>query len=280
MLLPSLTFYGPSSSATATCLTVFFAAVSQCIYRQFKGQTPAFIAVLHTFGRDLKWNPHVHVLLAEGYADKFGNWHEKRYFSYESLRKSFQTILLKLLLEKLGKSFKPIVAKCYKTAPNGFYINVPPQKGKIRNSINYIGRYLGRPVISNSRIDRYDGKNVTFHYNRHEDGQLVSATLSAQDFIKLLVRHIPEKYFNMVRFFGLYWRNSDLVEKIAKVIKTKKCKLFFRDWLLKTLGVDPHLCRKCGFPLVFAWLTHTPNNEIRLERCLDPPKRTSYRSIS
>lgn len=26
---------------------------------------PGFFAFLHTFGRDLKWNPHIHVLLAE-----------------------------------------------------------------------------------------------------------------------------------------------------------------------------------------------------------------------
>ena len=32
-----------------------------------------------------------------------------------------------------------------------------------------IGRYLGRPVIATSRIDKYDGEFVTFHYNRHED---------------------------------------------------------------------------------------------------------------
>lgn len=27
--------------------------------------TPGFFAFLHTFGRDLKWNPHIHVLIAE-----------------------------------------------------------------------------------------------------------------------------------------------------------------------------------------------------------------------
>ena len=27
--------------------------------------TPGFFAFLHTFGRDLKWNPHIHVLMAE-----------------------------------------------------------------------------------------------------------------------------------------------------------------------------------------------------------------------
>jgi len=59
----------------------------------------------------------------------------------------------------------------------------------------YIGRYLGRPVIATSRIDNYDSKTVTFHYNRHEDNKLVVETIPAMDFIKRLIRHIPEKHF-------------------------------------------------------------------------------------
>ena len=49
----------------------------------------------------------------------------------------------------------------------------------------YIGRYLGRPVIATSRIDRYDGDTVTFHYNRHEDEQYVEETLPVMDFINV-----------------------------------------------------------------------------------------------
>ena len=277
---PSPTSSAPSSAATENCSTVFFAAVSECIYRQFKGQTPAFICVLHTFGRDLKWNPHVHVLLAEGAADEHGIWRERCYFSYKSLRKSFQTILLKMLLAKLGKPFKKVVAQCYKTAPNGFYINVPKSQGKIRNLIKYIGRYLGRPAIAKSRIDRYDGKNITFHYNRHDDDKLITETLPAEDFIKRLIVHIPEKGFNMVRFYGLYWRLTPNVEKIAKALQTKRQKLLFRELLRGTLGVDPHKCRYCGNTLVFAWLNFTPDNEIRLERSHDPPKRIYPASTS
>ena len=40
-------------------------------------------------------------------------------------------------------------------------------------NIKYIGRYLGVLVIATSRIDKYDGEMVTFHYNRHEDEQYI-----------------------------------------------------------------------------------------------------------
>ena len=55
-------------------------------------------------------------------------------------------------------------------------------------TIKYISRYLGRPVIATSRIDDYDGDNVTFHYNRHEDETLVTETIPALDFIKTTYR--------------------------------------------------------------------------------------------
>jgi hypothetical protein len=57
--------------------------------------------------------------------------------------------------------------------------------------MKYTGRYLGRPAIDNSRIDDYDGENVTFHYNCHEDKQLVIEKIPALKFIECLIQHIP-----------------------------------------------------------------------------------------
>ena len=49
-----------------TLLDCLFSAVRSCVLRMFHKDnlseqfTPGFICVLHTFGRDLKWNPHIH----------------------------------------------------------------------------------------------------------------------------------------------------------------------------------------------------------------------------
>ena len=60
-----------------------------------------------------------------------------------------------------------------------------------------IGRYLCCPVIATSRIDKYDGESVTFHYNRHEGEKYVEETLPAIDFIKRLIKHIPDANVNI-----------------------------------------------------------------------------------
>jgi len=252
-------------------LHLLFYAVSECIHRQFNGKTPAFICVLHTFGQDLKWNPHIHVVLAEGSFDKYGIWRPKGFFKFESLRKSFQSILLKSLLAKLGISFKPLMNACYKATKNGFYVRAPKQKGKIRNLINYIGRYLGRPPIAKSRVVAYDGKMVTFQYKRHEDGKPESKTLTAEEFIKLLVVHIPPRYFNMVRYFGAYAKANAYLQKIGKTLKHDKRRLSFQELSLKTFGVDPQKCRLCGNQMVLYWLTITPIHKIPHQSAIPPP---------
>jgi len=252
-------------------LHILFQAVSECLYKQFNGKTPAFICVLHSFGRDLKWNPHIHVVLAEGSFDKLGKWKPKGYFHFESLRKSFQAILLKSMLGVLGSSFRPVMDKCYKSAENGFFVYAPKQKGKIRNLINYMGRYLGRPAIAKSRIDNYDGTHVSFHYKRHDDDKLIVETVLAEEFIKRLVVHIPPRYFNMVRFFGAYAKTNSYLQKLGKTLKLAKNRLSFQRLSLKTFGIDPQKCRLCGKQMVLYWLTITPNTKFLQVSSIPPP---------
>nr|WP_235828964.1 transposase [Anaerosacchariphilus polymeriproducens] len=90
------------------------------------------------------------------------------------------------------------------------YGEAKPKKCNPNTVIKYIGRYLGRPVIATSRIDSYDGENVTFHYNRHEDEKFVTETVSSLDFIEQLIRHIPEKHYKTIRYYGLYDGNIEL----------------------------------------------------------------------
>ncbi len=67
-----------------------------------------------------------------------------------------------------------------------FYVYAKPSSCDPETAIKYIGRYLGRPVIATSRIDKYDGSMVTFHYNRHEDDKYIQETIPVMDFIKRL----------------------------------------------------------------------------------------------
>jgi len=55
---------------------------------------PRIITVIHTFGRDLKYNPHLHVLVTEGAMDAQREWYPLDWIPYEYLRKSWQKVVL------------------------------------------------------------------------------------------------------------------------------------------------------------------------------------------
>ena len=72
-----------------TLLNCLFSSVNSVITRLFHKDnkserfTPGFICVLHTFGRDLKWNPHIHCLVSKGCVGTSLLWRHKTHFNYK-----------------------------------------------------------------------------------------------------------------------------------------------------------------------------------------------------
>ena len=243
-------------------LDCLFHSANSVITRMFykmnksKNFTPGFIMVLHTFGRDLKWNPHIHCLISEGGYSDDGVWRNVKHFDYTFLRNAFRTALLNEMESKIGSSFKKVKAKCYREHQQGFYVYAKPNLCDPRIVVKYIGRYLGRPVIATSRIDKYDGEMVTFHYNRHEDEQYIEETIPAMEFIQRLIRHIPEKLFNMIRFCGIYARHREIDSKLYRAISKSKHHIYhsFNQWrtaILSSFGYDPLVCPDCQHRMEF-----------------------------
>ena len=262
-------------------LNCLFHSVSSVISRLFftmnksKNFTPGFIMVLHTFGRDLKWNPHIHCLISEGGYSDDGFWRHVKHFNYSYLRNAFRTALLNELESKLGSSFKKVKAKCY-SDHNRFLCLRQTKQMRPQNVIKYIGRYLGRPVIATSRIDKYDDEMVTFHYNRHEDEKYVQETIPAIDFIKRLIQHIPEKHFKMIRYGGLYARHRQIDSKLQRAIHRSKHPIYrsFNQWrtaILSSFGYDPIKCPDCGHTMLFLELYYNhhrvSSKNFRREQC-------------
>ena len=73
--------------------------IQQMFYKMNKSQnfTPGYILVLHTFGRPLEWNSHIHCLISEGGIGDTGFWRKVNFFSFTYMRHAFQTALLNLM---------------------------------------------------------------------------------------------------------------------------------------------------------------------------------------
>lgn len=214
--------------------------------------TPGIVTVIHTFGRDLKWNPHVHMMVTEGGKGNITEWRHIRHISYESLRKRWQKILLDEITNISGntKEVKLIKNKLYKEKVKGFYVNAKTEIKSAKIAAKYVGRYVGRPAIAESRILKYDGKNVTYKYTRHEDNKVIVETVHVYEFIKRIIRHIPEKNFKMIRYFGIYSRRSkekvNFIKMIDKrILSIRKSIANWENRILAIAGVDPCKCPNC-----------------------------------
>lgn len=252
-------------------LNLLFKASSMLILNWFfklnKSQnfTPGIVSTLHTFGRDLKWNPHIHMLLSEGGSGNISPWRDVKHIPFVMLRRKWQTSLLFLMEQHLGKNnFRNLKNILYSNYPDGFYVHAPSSDFNSSNAVaNYITRYIGRPAMAQSRISNYDGHLVTFWYQRHEDNVRVTETLSAHDFIKKLIIHIPQKHFNMLRYYGLYAKKHKFEKKLIHILSPAqaKAKKFFKRWVFRTelsFGFDPTKC-SCGHYMDFLY-TYMPSS--------------------
>lgn len=248
-------------------LNCLFHSVRDVILRMFykmnksENFTPGFVLVLHTFGRDLKWNPHIHALVSEGGAGNYTVWRHVKHFDFHFLRKAFCKVLLEQLSKKLGKSFRKVKNEIYKNHPDGFYIRAEDKRCSPDITIKYVSRYLGRPVIATSRIDDYDGEYVTFHYTRHEDNKTITERIPALAFIQKLIPHIPEKHFKMVRYYGIYAKHHRQEKKLHKCLSSEKQRymrrlLNWRESILLSFGYDPLKCPKCGTSMLVLEVYH------------------------
>ena len=116
------------------------------------------------------------------------------------------TRLLYLLSQKIhSDKFKKLKNILYKENGKGFYVHAPKKKNFNTSSIlSYITRYVGRPVMAESRILNYDGEFITYWYERHEYNKRIEEKIHVFDFFKKLIIHIPEKGFYMIRYYGIY----------------------------------------------------------------------------
>mgnify|MGYP002555710705 FL=1 len=150
-------------------LNLLFEAVNITISSWFKdrygkhGYKPGFILVSHTFGRDDKWNPHIHTLIVElGVSNN--NCKKIDFIPFDMLRKRFQKVMLDLLEKDIGKyEFRKLKNQVYRTSKNGFYARAKKNENLgTKQNVEYVIRYCGRLAFAASKILNIDGDYITF----------------------------------------------------------------------------------------------------------------------
>lgn len=253
-----------------TSNNLLFDSVSDTIYSVVNGKIPkkkirkylqknmpGFFSFLHTYGRPLNFNPHIHVIIAEAVFTNSKQFNDFHYFDYDALSLRFMKILLDKMEAYFGKkTFRNIKNKMYLKYPKGFYVNNKLEDDgykfkSIEDLIRYVTRYCSRPVIAETRILNYDGKNVTWYYSDHKHDEYHEVTDSAFSFITKLLRHLLPSNFKSIRYFGFYNKSDKINNEINLIIKKEKIPfmrslLRWKDSILTSFHRIPIKCPKCG----------------------------------
>ena len=238
------------------------------------------IATIHTFGRDLKWNPHIHCLIPEliysfKNQDKIKTFH---HFNFIKLRKTFQFELIRLIQEAGGLKKPEEKNRLYKDHPKGFYVYA-----KFKSPDN-----ASNDASSNKNSK--ESNTVSWFYNDHKDEKRHDVTDNVIDFINRLIIHIPDYHFLTTRYYGFYAnaskktldkvhallgikKNKDYSRETGtKALKNKLNKLKYRTHLIDSFNRDPIQC-KCGAIMQYTY-TYNPledkrNDRTYRKRCID-----------
>ena len=231
---------------------LFFKAVSQtllelCANPRYLGATPGITAVLHTWGQNLMYHPHIHCIVTGGGLTKESKWRSSRkkfFIPIKVLSRKFRGKFL-FFLKQAGFTFesalyqKDWVAYCK-----------PPFKNA-EKVIAYLGRYTHRIAISNHRILRLEDGKVTFSWRDYRDNRKKTMTVTATEFIRRFMLHILPSGFRKIRHYGIL-AARDKSKRIA--VCRRLTQTTFKvvhpgttlEKLRNILGADFNLCPCCG----------------------------------
>lgn len=234
------------------------------------GGTPGFISIMHTWGSNLSYHPHIHVLSTSGGLDSDRNWYQKKdgfFLPGKAIAKLFKGKFmsgLKQLHDSGELCFEGEALKYRNSYEYQELLNICYDKKwvtDIRESfagaetvMHYLGRYTHRIAISNSRILRMDEHTVTIRVKDYKNGgEWKELTLKGTEFVRRFLMHIPPKGFVRIRHYGLLSNHNK--RKLIPICRNLiGCREFLgrfkkndRVQAIKVLyGKDITVCPCCG----------------------------------
>jgi len=168
---------------------------------RFVGGQIGMIGVLHTWGRNLAYHPHVHFLVPGGGVDGNGRWRPSRHNFLVPVR-ALSLLFRAKFRDALKQTplFDQIPAAVWRQP---WVVHCKPV-GDGRAALRYLAPYIFRVAISNRRILKLANGKVSFRYFASETGKPRTCTLTATEFIRRFLQHVLPKGFVKVRYYGFF----------------------------------------------------------------------------
>jgi Putative transposase/Transposase zinc-binding domain len=232
-----------------------------------------FMAILHTWSQTLIHHPHLHCLVTGGGLSLDGKrWLRSRKDFFipvkvlsslfrgkflDGLKREYEAGELKFpgQIEELkeASAFKRFLTNLYHQA---WVVYCKPPLKHSEKVVDYLGRYTHRVALSNDRLVKLEGNEVTFRWRDSADSNKIKLlTLEALEFIRRFLLHVLPSQFVKIRYYGILSHRS----RKGKLLRCKMLlgistseepkegpKESWQDLLTRITGIDLRVCPCCG----------------------------------
>ncbi|HEV2225142.1 MAG TPA: IS91 family transposase [Terracidiphilus sp.] len=248
------------------------------------GVETGFFAVLHSWGQNLHFHPHLHCVIPGGGLAPDGSC-----WSYGRRRfllpvKVLSTLFRRLFLEALQKAYANGQLQFFGQLapladPSAFSRWIAPLKkspwvvyakapfGGPQHVLEYLGRYTHRVAISNQRLLKLENGLVAFQWKDYRDQQNKVMTVPAGEFIRLFLQHSLPTGLQRIRYYG-FLANCHRAQRLAlcrQLLASPCADLLprpgnYRDFYQALTGRNLRLCPRCRFGAMRHWQTLFPTH--------------------
>lgn len=215
------------------------------------GAVPGLTAVLHTWGRQLQYHPHVHFIATGGGLNARGQWIEaqpKFLVPVHALSDVFRARFRDTLRNDHPHLFAAIHPKVWRRRKKWGVHSKPVGAGQ--TALAYLARYVYRVAISERAITQHDDGRIVVRYTDSITKRVGFLRLGPQEFLRRFLQHVLPKGFRKVRYFGFHHSSK------RPVLRTLQAAMAL------TAGVplpqpapeeptERPLCSVCSTPMVF-----------------------------
>jgi hypothetical protein len=258
------------------CFNLLFKASSETLKEVAKneknlGADIGFTGILHSWGQNLIFHPHVHFVVPGGGLNKKKNkWIHcpKDYFlPVKVLSQVFRAKMLKDLRKMFDKRELNFTYNIDYLADHKSFFELLISLSQVdwltyskktfagpEQVINYLGHYTHRIAISNYRLVKVEDGKIFFKVRDKENpGKSKEMSLSAKEFMRRFLDHILPKGYMRIRHFGIlgnrYRREKiALIRALEKIVERYESleEETWQELLKRTTGVEINKCSKCS----------------------------------
>lgn len=231
---------------------------------------PGIVMTIHTFGEYLDFHPHLHALVADGLFARSGLFYVLPHVSLKPLEEMFRARVIAFLVGK-GLLYPERAHMLRGWKHSGFNVHRSRRVASHqRDDLERLAQYIIRNPFAVEKMQVCEPSRT------NPDGSIIYRSglnpkikrnfeiFSACDFIAAITQHIPDKSFQLVRYYGWYSnkmrgqrdkRAAEQAEATGNAVQIIDVSEYnprripspkWRELIKKVWEADPLMCPKCS----------------------------------